>query len=223
VQRRVLPPLLLLAFVGGSAPLRAVAAPVSAPAAVAVTLGPVQDVSFPFWCDWGYDWEERCYRDDSDRLPIGGDVDKVWRAGLRFDVSGIPAGAEILDAALSVYHDGTCLAPRKTSRTCPARSYTLGLHEIYSSDWFHEREVEIGPEQTRAVLPSAVNPAWLTWDVTALVAGWVAGSVANNGALLKLVDEQEDYEVTGPKVPSSTFANVAVRPALDVTYLPRGG
>jgi hypothetical protein len=42
-------------------------------------IAPSADGSFPFWCDWGYDWDERCYSDFSHRLSIGGDVDKVWR------------------------------------------------------------------------------------------------------------------------------------------------
>ena len=25
---------------------------------------PLEDVGFPFWCDWGYEWDERC-RDDT--------------------------------------------------------------------------------------------------------------------------------------------------------------
>jgi len=32
-----------------------------------VSLAPAQDVSLPFWCEWGYDWDEHCYRDDGDR------------------------------------------------------------------------------------------------------------------------------------------------------------
>src|SRR5436189_134665 len=35
-------------------------------------LSPVEDVSMPFMCNWGYDWDERCYRDDFDRLELGG-------------------------------------------------------------------------------------------------------------------------------------------------------
>ena len=38
---------------------------------------PLEDVGIPFWCDWGYDWDERCYRDDTARLPVGGVDDKV--------------------------------------------------------------------------------------------------------------------------------------------------
>jgi hypothetical protein len=197
----------------GAGAARAVSAP------VAVALMPEQDVSFPFWCDWAYDWEERCYRDDSDRLPIGGDDVKVWRAGLRFPVASIPRGAEILEASLRVHHDGTCLAPLKRSQLCQARSYALDVHAILSPVWFHEREVDIGPALGRAYLASAARADWLTWDLSDLVAAWVAGE-ANDGVLLKLAEAEEDYGVSGPKVPSSRFASPGVRPVLDVTYLP---
>jgi hypothetical protein len=191
-------------------------------APITVTLRPVEDVSFPFWCDWSYDWEERCWWDDGDRLPIGGDADKVWRAGLRFSLAAVPPGAAILDASLTLRHDAVCLGPRKTTRPCRARSYTIDLHPIFTSAWFSEREVEVGALVSRAVLPLATRPEWLSWDLTGLVEAWISGE-PNNGVLLKLADAQEDYDVGGPAVPSATAPNAAVRPALDVAYLPPDG
>ena len=199
--------------VPGAAAARASGGPVS------ITLRPVQDVSFPFWCDWGYDWEERCWWEDGDRLPIGGDEDKVWRAGLRFSLAAIPPGSEILFAELRARHDGVCLGPRKTTRRCSSRAYSIDLHPIFTASWFSEREVEFGPALSRAVLSTATEPGWLDWDATGLVAAWVAGE-PNDGVLLKLGDEQEDYGVGGPALASSTFANPAVRPALHVDYVP---
>jgi hypothetical protein len=190
-------------------------------APVAVTLRPIEDVSFPFWCDWSYDWEERCWWDDGDRLPIGGDSDKLWRAGLRFSFAAIPAGASILDASLTVRHDAVCLGPRKTTRPCGARAYTIDLHPIFTSRWFSEREVEIGPLVSRAVLPLTTRAEWLSWDVTGLVESWLAGE-ANNGLLLKLADAEEDIGVGGPAIPSSSFGDAAARPALDLVYVPPG-
>jgi hypothetical protein len=191
-------------------------------APVALTLRPVEDVSFPFWCDWSYDWEERCWWEDGDRLPIGGDSDKVWRGGLRFSLSAIPPGATILDASLTVRHDVVCFGPRRTTRPCRARRYTIDLHPILTASWFSEREVEVGPLVSRAVLPLATRPEWLSWDMTGLVESWVAGE-PNDGVLLKLADAEEDFDVGGPAVPSSSFAGVASRPALDIVYLPPGG
>jgi hypothetical protein len=208
--------ILSLLALAGSAAARADGAPVT------ITLRPVEDVSFPFWCDWGYDWEERCWWEDGDRLPIGGDSDKVWRGGLRFSLAAVPSGATILDASLTVRHDAVCLGPRKTTRPCTARGYTLDLHSIFTASWFSEREVEVGPLVSRAVLPLATRPDWLSWDMTGLVESWLAGE-PNHGVLVKLADAEEDFAVGGPAVPSSSFADAAGRPALEIVYLPPGG
>src|SRR5215207_11382035 len=108
--------LTLAAVVVTAAPARAQSDP------AVYRAGPSADVSLPFWCDWGYDWEERCWRDFSDRLSVGGDEDKVWRSALHFALGGIPQGSVVLDATLSLSFDGVCLAPRKTDRACPARN-----------------------------------------------------------------------------------------------------
>jgi hypothetical protein len=65
--------LLLLAALGGS-----VAFGVRAAAGATLVRTPVDDVGFPFRCDWSNDWESRCYR-DGPRLPVGGVDDKVSR------------------------------------------------------------------------------------------------------------------------------------------------
>ena len=180
---------------------------------------PSSDVSLPFWCDWGYDWEERCWRDFSDRLSVGGDEDKVWRSALHLPVDGIPRGSVVFDATLSLSFDGVCLAPRKTDRPCPARNYTIDVHPIVGGDWLREREVEIGPLVARTRF-WAGTPQRLAWGVTDLVVEWVESGSPNDGLLLKLADAEEDFRVSGPKLPSSEFANAGLRPALEVTYLP---
>src|SRR3954467_10508447 len=48
-----------------------------APATRRSSCAPIEDVGIPFLCDWGYDRDERCYRDDSARLPVGGVDDDV--------------------------------------------------------------------------------------------------------------------------------------------------
>jgi TGF-beta propeptide len=188
-----------------------------------VRLAPVQDVSLSFWCDWGYDWEERCYRDDGDRLPIGGDDDKLWRAALRFSTRSLPPGSAVVRASLDVFHDGRCLGPRKTTRACEPRSYELEAHPVLGADWFDERELDFGPALTGAELDSAAQPHWLSFDLTDLVAEWVDGSRQNAGVLLKLVDGHETYGASGPSLPSSSFVQTAMRPYLEVTYLAPGG
>ena len=184
-----------------------------------VRLAPAQDVSLPFWCDWGYDWDERCYRDDGDRLPIGGEAEKLWRAALRFSVSSLPQGAAVVRAMLHLHHDGRCLGPRKTVQACAARDYELEAHPILSTDWFHERELDYGNAIAGAELGPADQPERVSFDVTDLVAEWIDGSRRNSGVLLKLSEDHEDFGVGGPSPPSSTFTQQSVRPQLEITYL----
>ena len=184
------------------------------------TTSPVEDVSLPFWCDWSYDWNERCYRDDSERLGVGGVDDKVWRAALRFSLADVPAGAAIVTAELSVWYDGTCVAPRRRTRVCDGRGYELEARPIYTARWLSEREVEFGPVTAVASLVPFAAPGWLTWDVTDLVSEWHSGGQANDGVLLKLADGAEDFDVGGPAFPSSSYPNAGLRPRLTVWYAP---
>ena len=180
---------------------------------------PSADVSLPFWCEWGYDWDERCYRDFSDRLSVGGDVDKVWRSALRFPLGAIPRGSVVDSATLLLWFDGVCLAPRKTEQPCPARNYTIDVHPVLSRDWFREREIDFGPLADQASFWSG-EPRLLSWDATNLVIDWVERGAPNHGLLLKLADGEETFSVSGPKLPSSEFALAELRPLLEVTYLP---
>jgi hypothetical protein len=190
----------------------------SAQASEVAVLPAAEDVSLPFWCDWGYDWDERCYRLDDERLAVGGDEDKVWRSALRFSTVSIPPGATITTAELSLWYDGICLGPRKTSHPCDGRGYAFGAHPIYTPRWFAEREIEIGPLLATAELPQFAAPHRLVWDITDLVADWASGATPNNGVLLKLVDSQEDFDTSGPLFPSSAYPNASFRPALTVWF-----
>jgi hypothetical protein len=189
------------------------------PASLVYRAAAEADVSLPFWCDWGYDWDERCYRDSSDRLSVGGESDKVWRSALRFPLDAIPTGSTVDAATLSLSFDGVCLGPRKTELPCPARVYTLDVHPVLSEDWFDERELDFGPLAEQASLWAGA-PQQVSWDVTNLAIDWVEGGVPNHGLLLKLADGEEDFSVSGPKLPSAEFANHELRPVLEVVYMP---
>ena len=196
--------------------------PAAAADARTVALAPVADVSFPFSCSWGYDWEERCWRDDSPRMPVGGDTDKVWRAALRFSFGSIPAGSSILSARLDVFYDRVCIASYAGSIPCDGRPFTLDVHAILSPDWFDEREPEFDPHVlARYALPFGAGARWMSWDLTQTAEDWAYGIEENHGLLLKVADGEE-WSETGPKPPSSGFANAALRPRLVVTYFPPG-
>jgi len=195
------------------------AAAFAAPAAAsleAVVLPPEDDVSLPFLCSWGYDWDERCYRDDLDRLELGGADDKVWRSALRFSLSSLPPEATVVTAELWLRYDETCTAPLRQTAPCEGRGFSLEARTIYTPDWYARREVAFGPAVAWAEIEPAAGPEWVVWDVTDTVADWYSGALANDGVLLKLVDEHEDYDVGGPALPSSSYADEAVRPRLVV-------
>jgi hypothetical protein len=206
--------MLILALLGALAFL-----PGRAQADTTVVLRPAADLGLPFWCSWGYDWDERCYTDDGPRLPIGGVDDKVWRSALRFPLAQIPAAASVSAADLRLWFDGVCVAPRKTSIACPARSYRLDVRRILSSDWRDEREVELDEEiEATTVTGVAGAPRWLVWDLSFLVARWHAGEVPNDGLLVGLGALEEDFGASGPYLPSMSYADAARRPQLVVTY-----
>jgi hypothetical protein len=193
----------------------AFAAPASA-ALESVVLAPVDDVSLPFLCNWGYDWQERCYRDDFDRLELGGAGDKVWRSALRFSLDGLPPGATVVTAELWLRYDGMCTTASRRNVPCGGRRFSVEARPISSPDWYGRREVAFGPPVAWAEVASGAEPEWLVWDLTDSVVDWAAGGSENDGVLLKLVDEQEDLTVGGPALPSSSNADSAVRPRLVV-------
>jgi TGF-beta propeptide len=195
-----------------------------AASAATFSIRPAADVGFPFWCDWGYDWDERCYRDDGQRLPVGGVDDKVWRAAIRFPLGQIPPRATITSARLRLVHDGTCVAPRRLTVRCAGASYYLDVHRILSHNWFSEREpvFDYRVVSSARVADSAAAGA-IGFDLTALVRLWHRGQTPNYGLLVKLADWQEDFEVSGPAFPSSAFPDSAQRPQLVVGYTPATG
>jgi hypothetical protein len=181
-----------------------------------VVLSPADDVSLTFLCSWGYDWQERCYRDDLDRLELGGAGDKVWRSALRFPLGELPPGGTVVTAELWLRYDGTCTAPLRSTAPCDGRGFSLEARPIFTPDWYARREVAFGPAIAWAQVEPGASAEWVVLDLTDTVADWNAGDLANDGVLLKLVDEQEDYAVGGPAMPSSSYADTAVRPRLVV-------
>src|SRR3982751_2406839 len=147
------------------------AALVLVPAALAgdyqtAVLPAVEDVSMPFMCDWGYDWDERCYRDDFDRLEVGGVDDKVWGSPLLCSRASIPPPATIVTAELWLHYDRTCVAPRRRTVACTGTGFDFEARPIYTERWESEREVAFGPAVSWAELESEAPPQWVVFDVS---------------------------------------------------------
>jgi hypothetical protein len=184
-----------------------------------VALPAADDVSLPFLCSWGYDREERCYRDRLERLELGGAGDKVWRSALRFSLDALPPSATSLSAELRLRYDGTCVAPLRRTIPCDGRDFSMEVRPIYTEDRYSRREVAFGPAIAYAELDPGAAPQWVVWDLTDIVAEWLSGAAPNDGILLKLLDEQESYDEGGPALPSSRYADAELRPRLVVTYM----
>jgi hypothetical protein len=67
-------------------------------------------------------------------------------------------------------------------------------------------------------LDGDTSPQWLAWDVTGLVRAWASGTAANDGILLSLADWQEDFDASGPYLPSMSFVDATLQPRLVITY-----
>ncbi|KYF60138.1 hypothetical protein BE04_11305 [Sorangium cellulosum] len=129
------------------------------------------------------------------------------RSLLRFDLSGVPSGAEVVSANLSI------------SQTYKVVDSTVRIHRVTSA-WEE-------PTVTWASFGEAFDPAVAasftsgggagvrSSDVTALAQAWVSGASANHGVLL------EEDPVLRTEYRSSEKTAVELRPKLDLCYVPR--
>jgi hypothetical protein len=151
---------------------------------------------------------------------VGGVHDSVRRAALRFALGSLPADAVVTTAELALWYDGTCAAPRRTTRPCDGRGFELEAHPIFTPRWLAEREVEFGPTMAVVELEPFAPPGAVVWDVTDLVSDWHSGGLPNDGLLLKLADWEENLDSSGPVFPSSTYVDAGLRPRLTVWWYP---
>lgn len=120
-----------------------------------------------------------------DYLYVGGEIaKKFYRTYLQFGLSTVPATAVVTEAEVGVFFEAT-------SAAIPA---VMGAHKVLSSwdnddvDWAHQPDWTATPESTVSV-PAVQTQDFVYWDITDLVQGWVDGSIANRGVLLKDTDE----------------------------------
>ena len=149
----------------------------------------------------------------------------VRRGLLQFDLSGIPAGASIVEAKLSLYHSSMQPNEGHTDRSG-------------SNDWVIQRITSNWDEQTvtwnnqpnsttqnQILLPGCTGcwPVYSTSDylninVDTIVQYWVDNPSENFGFIMKLQTEQF-YRAM--KFASSDHPDASLHPKLEVTYLTR--
>ncbi len=162
--------------------------------------------------------------DDADKNRAGDGVfdvatnkpSKDRRGILRFDLTGIPLGARIVSAEL------TLMLKVSSGSAVPMAVRRLRQDWKHLEVTWNERQngaywTQAGgdPELT-TVSRASVGPAKDTrysWDVTDMVAAWVAGDYANNGLLVAGADLTASEEFY-----SREENDAARRPQLNVTY-----
>jgi hypothetical protein len=122
-------------------------------------------------------------------------------------------------AELWLRYDRTCVAPRRRTVACAGAAFDFEARPIYTARWESEREVEYGPAVAWAGLEPGAAAQWVVLDITDLVGEWVSGRLANDGVLVKLVDDEEAYDGGGPAFPSSSYPDATIRPRLEVWYM----
>jgi hypothetical protein len=138
------------------------------------------------------------------QLQIGGGNsaagDEVDRGFLRFDLSSIPATAHITEANIGLCYSFTYYY---TSFHLPA---PIGLYKVTGNwdrstiTWGNQPASE-GSAVSTTTVPGSEDDSFYYWPATALVQGWLNGSIPNYGIVLKDTDEST-YE--GVKIFAST-------------------
>jgi len=152
-------------------------------------------------------------------------VSQRYAALLRFELTGIPADATVTQATLQLYAIGWSGA-----------DITIGAHYITRSVSICEatwNQAQVGnlwgqpgcddtTTDRRATAESIVNTnsigKWYDFNLTTVVQGWVNGSLANNGVLLRAPYSPHSFSFA-----SSQSSDVAFRPKLVITYRTGGG
>ncbi|MEW5985316.1 MAG: DNRLRE domain-containing protein [Chloroflexota bacterium] len=151
---------------------------------------------------------------------MGGNPDfldsKFWHSFLRFDLSAIPAGAEVTGATLEL----VC------AYTLGSDPYaTLNLYPANAS--WAESSVTWSNQPGRNATPVANdridNASYLTYEftVTEFVQDWLAGTTANNGFRLEVVQTAAASGKVDCR--SSDYATASLRPKLTVSWYPQEG
>lgn len=171
---------------------------------------PVADASFDVSCPTCTGKTE-----EPDRLWIGSDATTSWRSGLRFDLGGIPAGAELTGAQLKLYYSGHALS----SGAGTTVANELRVHRMTRawSELSTTGDLRFQAEQLASyALPADPSTQWISWDVTGAVESWFYGAEPNHGFLVKR--EPEAVGAGGVAVPSRLYVEPTVRPRLEATW-----
>jgi trypsin len=140
------------------------------------------------------------------------DSKAIRRALVRFDLSGIPAGATLLTARVGFHEES-----RTGAGTIEVHRVTKEwdeLNETWSS--FGEGGFDLTPIASSSNASAIVMISDQVWfDVTSVVGDWLAGKAGDHGILLNQPDQAQTQLL------SSELGRTGERPWMHVCYLPR--
>lgn len=154
-------------------------------------------------------------------LSVGTSGTGIRRSYLGFDTSPVPAGSTVTGATMAANWD-LCVNSG-AGYACSIYNHRIDVHRITAAwtawdptwNWLvpnHSGVIEASYHRLASEAPGSTN----TWSLTGLVQGWVNGTVANNGVMLRLADET--LARGGPCYNDNANTDPAKRPKLTVTY-----
>jgi RHS repeat-associated protein len=195
-----------------------------------VLLDPTMQIQPPT-LDGNFHWNcASCYPETlGQSLNVGTDApsSNYYRAALRFDLSAVPAGAVVSAASLNLYWIG-CFP---VLSACPwfqsAGTVTVAANRL--TNWWdastQTQAMGVDPTALSSVTFNPwwngdVAPGWRAWPVTTTVQGWVAGSLPNDGLLMRDTVEPRGCEggYCGVSFASSRYSTSTLTPRLDITW-----
>jgi Disaggregatase related repeat len=165
------------------------------------------------------------------RFHVGANAISIRRGLVQFDLHGIPAGARIASATLSLFHPDTLRGSGvvEVHRVTQAWLEGTGVNTCtgdgatWTTPWATPGG-SFDPTAAASLAKSAGDaPAWDSWDVTGLVQGWASGAYPNDGVLLKLSDESFSPCTTVTNCnywayASDDWTDAAYRPKLTIAF-----
>jgi len=141
---------------------------------------------------------------------------------LRFELSSIPASAVVTEATLQVYAKGWGGVDMTLDAHCVLREVEIceaTWNQAGAGNWWGQAGCNDTLSDRRVVVESSVRTdsvrKWCSFDLTSLVQGWVNGSAANEGVLLR---GSSSLSTGLFYFASAENGDVRFRPKLVITY-----
>ena len=147
---------------------------------------------------------------------------KPFRALVRFDLSDIPDGSTIVSGALDLYkwysvaEDGRVYTANRVTSSWSEMGVTWKRRD--GVNYWGVRGGDFSVEDAASAELSG-GEGWVSWDVTAMVEGWVEGAHANHGFLIKDADEDGDVNKYSVFWSREYSGDPSLRPRLVVEYM----